>query len=133
MRNGKVRGTGLGARTFPPRFHPPERRRESSLRTPRPGPPTPCPTGFPGGLFERAVAAFAAGEPRRAASRDREHVAPDAVLEVERLAPRHARALEHRAAVGEHRLLGEAGDLVRQLERAVEVPPRRDDLVGKPD
>ncbi len=45
---------------------------------------------------------------------------------------RHPEALERRAAVGEHRRLREPGEALGELERAVEVGARGDELVDEP-
>ena len=70
------------------------------------------------------MAALAAGEAGGAADGDVEHLAAEPALQGEALGERQAEALDRGAAVGEHRLLREGGDLLGQLEGALEVLAR---------
>ena len=80
-----------------------------------------------------AVAAFAAGEAGGALDRHVEDLAAQPVLEGYAVVEGEAEAFYRCLAVGEHRLLGEAGDPLGQLEGAVEVAARLDHLVDQPD
>ena len=79
------------------------------------------------------MATLAPGEAGRAAGGDVEDSAAEARLMGKALGERHAVALDSPAAVGEHRLLRERRDLLGELEGAIEMAARLDDLVDEAD
>ena len=85
------------------------------------------------GLDPGAAAALPGRESGGTARRHLEDLAADPMLEREPLLERHAGTLDRGAAIGEHRLLREGGDLLGELERALEVAAGSDDLVDEPD
>src|SRR4051794_13406359 len=76
----------------------------------------------------RAAASLPAGEARRAGDRRLEDGGPGLRLQLQRVVQRQAEALDRRAAVGEHRLLREAGEGLGDLERALEMAAVADDF-----
>src|SRR6185437_15388325 len=75
-----------------------------------------------------AATALAGGEARGAARAVLEHLRARRGLQRKRLVERHAEALDGGAAVGEHRALRKARKSVGELQRAVQVRARRDEL-----
>src|SRR3954452_2242776 len=76
----------------------------------------------------RAAASLPAGEARRAGDRRLEDGGPGLGLELQRFVERHPETFDRRAPVGEHRLLRERGEVLGDLQRALEVAALADDL-----
>src|SRR5918997_1515987 len=80
-----------------------------------------------------ARAARAAGEAPGALDRGGEHLAPQPRLEREPVGEREAGALQQRPPVGQHRVLGEGGEALGDLERPRHVAAGRHDLGDEAD
>src|ERR1700691_3506075 len=97
---------------------------------PQPRPAAPLARSVPG---PRPPAALAPREARGAADRVLEDVGPGAGLQGEGVGERHAEPVDRGAAVGEHRALREAREVLRELECPLEVPAGGDELVDEAD